>query len=190
MLYHFTCYQVAAIKHRGVTNVLFLFVYSCLCYAPCTQAVSRLYTQMNACICLDVCVSARECDLSTPPPLIHSSLPWQLTFTRCCLPSVKSNLSLVRLLIELGFQNTGVVPEEQTTWALKTTSGCLLIPLKASVLVQIWFTKGGQLGNRFCIELLWISSLWTNATFLHTDATGELSGYITLDCSVNRLNGK
>lgn len=49
---------------------------------------------------------------------------------------------------------------------LWTTSGCLLILLKAPVLVLIWFTKGGQLGNRFCIELLWISSLWTNATSL------------------------
>ena len=49
---------------------------------------------------------------------------------------------------------------------LWTTSGCLLILLKASELVLIWFTKGGQLGNRFCIELLWISSLWTNATSL------------------------
>lgn len=147
---------------------------------------------LNECVHLLGCLSVCECVFVWPlyPPTENSGLSWQFTFSRGCLPSVKSNLSLVRLLIELGFQNTGVVPVEQTTWALKTTSGCLLMLLKASVLVLIWFTQGGQLGNRFCIELLWISSLWTNATSLQTDARGELSRYITLDCSLGSFNGK
>lgn len=141
----------------------FLFFFASMS-ALCTVYPDQnfAWADLNECLRVNVCVGVTSL---SPSLLKHSGLLWQLTFSRVWLPSVKSNLSLAEL-IELGLQYTGAVPVEQTTRALKTTSGCLLILLQASVLVLIQFNKSGQLGNRFCIELGRISSLRTNAASL------------------------
>lgn len=175
--------------HVTLCGCVRFFLFVSLLYNNVCVIHIHANTQTVCCVWVCVCL----CDLSLLLLLKRCGLSWQLTSRRGCLPPVKSNLSLVRLLIELDLQNTGVVPGEQTTWTLKTTSGCLLILLKASVLVLIWFTKGGQLGNRFCIELLWISSLWNNATSLCKLTPEEslvVGGIITLDYYLGSLWGR
>lgn len=154
MCFHFTCYRVVVMKHRvrRVTEGISVFV-SLLCHTVQWANIQKV-------CCLGVG------DPSLVLLLRRSSLSWQLTSSRGCFPSSEIKFLLSQAAYWIRLSNTGVVLAEQTTWALKTTSGCLLIPLKASVFVLIWFTKGGQLGNRFCIELLQISSFWNNATSL------------------------
>lgn len=89
----------------------FVFV-SLLCNSVCVAHVSR---QCVVWVCAWMCLSALNvcewesvcfvCVCVTPLSLLlpkRSGPSWQLTSTHSCLPPVKSNLSLVGLLTELG----------------------------------------------------------------------------------------
>lgn len=155
MLFHFTCNQVH--KTLWVLASLLLLKYRDSALSLCTY-VCVLHVRT-------VCV--RVTSLSLSPPAVKTQRPVLTALLQSWLsPSSEIKFLLSQAAYWVRPWNTGVVAAEQTTQTLKTTSGCLLTLLKASMLHLIWFTKGGQLGNRLCIELLWISSLWNNATSL------------------------
>lgn len=146
MFFHFACYQVVVI---------------CVCFYLCIpvclmhmypDSVSSGYIWMNVCFRLDVwvCVNVHLCDRSIL--LLLSVLTAHLQLLLPPFTEIKSLFSQAAYWVKASKHRCSASGTDNM--GLKDLLRPPAYTIKASVLALIWFTEGGQLGNRFYIELL------------------------------------